>query len=107
MLTKWLPENEENMLPNYATRTAGISAIVIDDNNRILVIKEKYHPEWGYKMPSGAVEMGENLKDAAVREVKEETGVDTIFEESLVGVNGTIPAWMVPQIFSLHADCAH
>lgn len=80
VLTKWLPEDEENILPSYATRTAGISAIVIDDQNRILVLKEKYHPEWGYKMPSGAVEMGENIKDAAVREVKEETGIDTVFE---------------------------
>lgn len=80
VLTKWLPENEENKLPSYATRTAGISALVIDKDNRILLVKEKYDNDWGYKMPSGAVEMGENFKDTAVRETKEETGVDTIFE---------------------------
>lgn len=84
VLTRWLPENEPNMLPSYATRTAGISAIVIDDKNRILLVKEKYHPEWGYKMPSGAVKMGESIQDAAVRETKEETGIDVEFV-SVVG----------------------
>lgn len=80
VLTQWLAQDEENKLPNYATRTAGISALVIDDHNRILLVKEKYDNQWGYKMPSGAVEMGENFKDAAIRETKEETGIDTIFK---------------------------
>ena len=79
VLTKWLPENEPNPLPSYATRTAGISAIVIDDKNRILLVKEKYHPEWGYKMPSAAIPMGENIGQTAIRKTKEETGIDTEF----------------------------
>lgn len=79
VLTKWLAEHEENKLPVYATRTAGVSAIVIDDQNRILLVKEKYHPEWGYKMPSAAIPMGENIGHTAVRKTKEETGIDTEF----------------------------
>ncbi len=84
VLTKWLPENEENKLPAYATRTAGITTIVLDDQNRILLVKEKYHPEWGYKMPSGAIPMGENIGHTAIRKTKEETGIDTEF----VGIIG-------------------
>lgn len=79
VLTQWLPENEPNILPAYATHTVGISAIVLDDQNRILLVKEKYHPEWGYKMPSSAVKMGENIADTAVRKTKQETGIDTEF----------------------------
>ena len=79
VFTKWLAAPEENKLPVYATRTAGVSAIVIDDNNRILLVKEKYHPEWGYKMPSAAIPMGENIGHSAMRKTKEETGIDTEF----------------------------
>ena len=79
VLTQWLL-NEKSNIPAYATRTVGVWAIVIDDTNRILVLKEKYDNQWGYKFPSGAVEMAEDIKDGALREVKEETGIDTIFE---------------------------
>lgn len=78
VLTAWLSK-EENYLPAYATRTVGVWVLVIDDNDRILVIKEKYDKDWGYKFPSGAVKMGEEIKDGAVREVKEETGIDAEF----------------------------
>ena len=77
VLTKWLSD-AENYMPAYATRTVGAWALVIDDCNRILVVKEKYNTEWGYKFPSGAVLMGEDFTDAAIRETKEETGIDTI-----------------------------
>lgn len=77
-LTTWLSD-KENYLPGYATRTIGVWVLVIDDNDRILVIKEKYDKEWGYKFPSGAVKMGEDIKDGALREVKEETGIDAAF----------------------------
>lgn len=78
VMTTWLSE-KENYLPGYATRTVGVWVLVIDDNDRILVIKEKYDKEWGYKFPSGAVKMGEDIKDGALREVKEETGIDAEF----------------------------
>ena len=79
VMTKWLSQ-EKYALPSYATRTVGVWALVIDENNRILVVKEKYDAEWGYKFPSGAVEEGEDIKDGAVRETKEETGIDAVFE---------------------------
>jgi Nudix hydrolase domain/NUDIX domain len=78
VLTLWLPEGE-NYLPAYATRTVGVWVLVVDEDDRILVIKEKYDTEWGYKFPSGAVKMGEDIKDGATREVKEETGIDAEF----------------------------
>src|SRR5690242_15006884 len=41
VMTKWLPDNEPNMLPEYASRTAGISAVVLDPKNRILLVRER------------------------------------------------------------------
>lgn len=49
------------------------AAIVINDNNEILLIKG---PRRGWEMPGGQVEVGESLSQAAIRETKEESGID-------------------------------
>ncbi|MBT2680912.1 NUDIX domain-containing protein [Bacillus sp. ISL-35] len=49
------------------------ATIVINDEKEILLIKG---PIRGWEMPGGIVEEGESLKDAAVRETKEESGID-------------------------------
>ncbi|RDW15789.1 ADP-ribose pyrophosphatase [Oceanobacillus arenosus] len=49
------------------------ATIVINDNKEILLIKG---PMRGWEMPGGIVELGESLKDGAIRETKEETGID-------------------------------
>ncbi|WP_371817515.1 NUDIX hydrolase [Virgibacillus sp. MSJ-26] len=47
--------------------------IVLNDRKEILLIKG---PMRGWEMPGGIVEEGESLKDAAIRETKEESGID-------------------------------
>lgn len=49
------------------------ATIVLNDDNEILLIKG---PRRGWEMPGGQVEEGESLKDAAIRETKEESGID-------------------------------
>ncbi|MBB6733606.1 NUDIX hydrolase [Cohnella zeiphila] len=49
------------------------AAIVLNDRNEILLIKG---PRRGWEMPGGQVEEGESLTQAAIRETKEEAGVD-------------------------------
>lgn len=49
------------------------ATIVINDKNEILLIKG---PRRGWEMPGGQVEEGESLQDAAIRETKEESGID-------------------------------
>jgi 8-oxo-dGTP diphosphatase len=49
------------------------ATIVVNDQNEILLIKG---PRRGWEMPGGQVEEGESLKDAAIRETKEESGID-------------------------------
>lgn len=48
------------------------TAIVVNERNEILLIKE---PKRGWEMPGGQVEEGESLKDAAIRETKEESRI--------------------------------
>jgi 8-oxo-dGTP diphosphatase len=49
------------------------ATIVVNDQNEILLIKG---PRRGWEMPGGQVEEGESLKEAAIRETKEESGID-------------------------------
>lgn len=49
------------------------AAVVIKDQNEILLIRG---PKRGWEMPGGQVEVGESLHSAAIRETKEEAGID-------------------------------
>lgn len=49
------------------------ATIILNKNKEILLIKG---PKKGWEMPGGKVEKGESLKDAAIRETKEECGLD-------------------------------
>ena len=70
-------------IPPYATHYIGIGGVVLNARDELLVVVEKYHstsrPGF-YKLPGGALNQGEHLADAAVREVLEETGIRTEFQ---------------------------
>ncbi|NQT60769.1 MAG: NUDIX domain-containing protein [Bacteroidetes bacterium] len=69
----------EAYVPGYATHYIGAGGVVIDDQNRILVIQERYHTRKHFKLPGGALDPGEHIASGVVREVLEETGIRTEF----------------------------
>lgn len=51
--------------------------VAFDRAGRLLLIKRKNPPFKGqYALPGGFVEIGETVEDAALRELREETGID-------------------------------
>ncbi len=71
-------------IPPYATHYIGAGAVVVSERRELLVVSERYRMGGGrgpgYKLPGGALHPGEHLAEAAVREVREETGVHAKFE---------------------------
>lgn len=58
---------------NAPRHIVSAAAVVLDDAHQVLLIRG---PRRGWEMPGGQVEEGESLAAAAVRETREETGVD-------------------------------
>ncbi len=83
MFTLWLG-GEEVKIPLYGTHIVRVEALLLRDDpsclgvKQVLVVKERYTnykrgKDW--KLLSGAVEPGEFINEAIVREVKEEVGL--------------------------------
>ena len=72
--------------PNSVVPSA--SAIVTDEQGHILLIKRRDNTLWA--LPGGGHDIGETIADTAVREVKEETGLD-------VEVTGLVGVYTNPQ----------
>jgi len=60
--------------PKANSLVPAASAIVIDDEGRILLHRRRDNEMWA--LPGGKQEFGESVADCAIREVKEETGFD-------------------------------
>ncbi|CAA6670692.1 unnamed protein product [Spirodela intermedia] len=85
MLVYWIPSTKHT-LPINATHRVGVGAFVMNDNKEILVVQEKtgkFRGSGVWKLPTGVVDQGEDLSAGAIREVKEETGIDAEFLEVL------------------------
>jgi len=55
----------------------GSAVILENEKGEILLIKRKYNPAKGrWVLPGGGIKFGENSKETAKRELKEETGLD-------------------------------
>lgn len=70
-------------------KTPEIAADIVieleDRSGRPIVLIRRAHPPLGHALPGGFVDVGETVEHAAVREAREETGLDVTLA-SLLGV---------------------
>lgn len=80
MLTK--PLVSDALIPAYATHYIGAGGVVINSRRELLVVSELHRRSESpyYKLPGGALHAGEHIADCVQREILEETGVRTRFE---------------------------
>ena len=82
IMSKWLL-NSKIRLPNYATHYFGVGGLIINQEGKILLVKEKNNfakLKGIWKIPTGLAEKGETIQIAVLREIKEETGLNAKFE---------------------------
>jgi nucleoside triphosphatase len=62
---------------------ATVGALIVNGKGEVLIVRSK---KWGdkYTVPGGHIELGEQAEDAIVREVKEETGLESVPIELLI-----------------------
>lgn len=68
------------------TITLTVDPIIITSDKKLILVKRAFDPykdDWAF--PGGIVEYGETVESAAIREAKEETGLDVRIER-LLGV---------------------
>jgi ADP-ribose pyrophosphatase YjhB (NUDIX family) len=68
--------------PAATTMVPSANTVVVNDSGEILLIRRSDNGNWA--LPGGGVELGESLAQAAVRETREESGIDCV----ITGISG-------------------
>ncbi len=60
--------------PTANSLVPSVNVAVVDEENRLLLIRRSDNDSWA--LPGGGMDPGESISEAAIRETKEETGID-------------------------------
>jgi len=83
--------DDKNKVRRKATSCGGLPWRFRDNKLQVLLVKQFIHSDnWG--VPKGHIKEGESLEDCALREIREETGVEVFLTSRL------------PDITSVHRD---
>jgi 8-oxo-dGTP diphosphatase len=71
-----LSKHRSKRKPGKAIPTTRVSVVVVNDDGKILLVKHRKGTRSYWVLPGGRLEYGETFQECAVRELKEETGLD-------------------------------
>ena len=103
IVEKWYAEGLKTVRKDYshdydmpsANSVRPAAAVAIVSNDRILMLKRRDNEKW--TLPGGTMELTESLLDCAVREVKEETGLN-------IAVKDVIGTYTDPDVRISYSD---
>lgn len=82
-MTALITDNEVPIIENcfrveddYVTPKVDVRAVVFNDNNEILLVQERADNGWA--IPGGWADVGYSPQEVAIKEVKEETGLNVV-----------------------------
>ena len=87
--------------------TLAVSGIVINKKQQIVLIRRNQPPAMGlWSIPGGKLEAGESLTEACRREIKEETGLDTVVKQIVAVVERRVEGfhYVIIDFLALLAD---
>lgn len=81
-----LPEMRMLKASQKNGRAHDFTFFIIDNEDRVAVIRKHSHPPGFYRAPSGGINPGEDLLRGMLREALEETGVEIRFERYILRI---------------------
>lgn len=71
-MNQYLPKDQ--YYKSLATKRVGVAVLFFDEVGKLLIVKTNYHPDW--QVPGGNGNENESPQETAIRETKEEIGLD-------------------------------
>jgi ADP-ribose pyrophosphatase YjhB (NUDIX family) len=82
----------------YLDPKLAVGTIITDEQNRVVLVKRAIEPGYGkWVFPGGYVDRGEEVRAAAVREAREETGLEVRLDRliNIYSYTGRVPVIVV------------
>jgi ADP-ribose pyrophosphatase YjhB (NUDIX family) len=90
-------------VPGYQTPKVGIGAVVVNEAEEVLLIRRADTGVWLY--PTGWADVGYSPAEVAVKEVREETGIECVPERLIAVLDGLRAGFSKIPIYSLVFLC--
>jgi ADP-ribose pyrophosphatase YjhB (NUDIX family) len=74
MMARRIDYYDDPHAPKANSLVPSVNVVVINDDGEILLIRRTDNDNWA--IPGGAIDLGESVSQAAVRETREESGID-------------------------------
>lgn len=82
-----------------------VAGVVIVEDRKVLLVQEAFEKVRGqWNLPAGKVDKDETIEEAAVREAKEESGLDVVLGKHLITVHQSIDRPVLHAFLAIKQD---